>query len=104
MICSLILVSYLAKVHLIEDHLVGMADSPEARDECQDRDHSQSKLVVPFSLYGLLRCTLELADRIVGDVWCVCCVCVGCVTLGSSLADSVGGHCRWSLAQIGQIS
>jgi len=97
-------VSYLAKVHLIEDHLVGMADSPEARDERQYRDHAQSELVVPFSLYSLLRCALELGDRIVGDVGCLCCVCVGCAALCSSLADSVGGHCRWSSVQIGWIS
>lgn len=103
-ICSLVLVSYLAKVHFIEHHLVGMANPPEARDECQDRYDSESKLVVPFSLYSLLRRALELVDRVVCDVWRLCCVCVGCAALPSSLADSVGGHCRWSVARIGSIS
>jgi hypothetical protein len=82
---------YLAKVYFIEHHLVGMADAPEARDESQDCDHSQSKLVVPFSLYCLFCDTLELFDRIL----CVhdwCCFCVSRAALSASLANSIGGH------------
>lgn len=83
--------SYLAKVHLIEHHLVGMADAPEASDERQDCDHYQSKLVVPFTLHRLFCNALELVDFIFG-VHDLRRLCVGRAALSSSLADSIGGH------------
>jgi hypothetical protein len=100
--------SYLAEVYFIEYHLVGMADAPEAGDESQDGDHSQSKLIVPFSLYCLFRDTLELLDRIL-SVHGWCCFCVSRAALSSSLADSAGGHiwriraCRAQLVKEGEM-
>lgn len=44
--------SYLAKVHLVKDDLVGMADTPESCDECQYGDDCQRDLVVPIGARG----------------------------------------------------
>ena len=92
---NLYLYAHLAKVHLIKHHLVGMADTPEAGDKCQDRDHSERKLVVPFSLYRLFRNALELADCLV-YIDARGCFCVIRAALSSSLANSsIGGHVWW---------
>lgn len=85
------LCSYLAKVHLIEHHLVWVADAPETGDECQNCNHGESKLVVPFPLYCLFRNAFKLVDRIF-------CVddrggfCVSRAALPPSLAHSIGSH------------
>jgi len=39
---------YLAKMNLVEDDLIGMADSPEPCDKRQNRDYDQSEPIIPF--------------------------------------------------------
>jgi len=40
--------TYLSKVDLIEDDLIGMPNAPESRYECKGCYHYQSDFVVPF--------------------------------------------------------
>lgn len=40
--------SYLSKMYLIKDHLVGMSNAPESSYESQKRYQTQCKLVIPF--------------------------------------------------------
>lgn len=40
--------THLAKVDLVEDNLIGVGDSPEARPETQQGYDNQGDLVVPF--------------------------------------------------------
>ena len=40
--------AYLAEMDLVKDHLPRMADAPEARHECHQRDKEEGRLVVAF--------------------------------------------------------
>lgn len=46
--------AYLAKVNLVKDDLVGVADAPEARDETENGHDGQGNPVVPFAARLLL--------------------------------------------------
>lgn len=50
--------SYLAKMHFIKDHLVGVADADKSRDEGENGDYSEDDFIVEliasrFALAGL---------------------------------------------------
>ena len=57
--------TYLAKVNLVKDDLVGMCDAPEARNECEHSDYCQSQLVIPFILDRLFGLLLHLSQVLI---------------------------------------
>lgn len=60
--------TYLSKVNLIEDDLIGMANSPESSEEGERGDGSKTKLVVTLSSNGnlLLRSLCKLVEFSLG--------------------------------------
>lgn len=56
--------TYLSKVNLIEDDLIGMADSPESSEEGEGGDGSKTKLVITLSpdRTSLLRSLCKLVE------------------------------------------
>jgi hypothetical protein len=60
--------SYLAKVDFIKHNLVGVCDGVETCCESEERDDSQSKLVVPIVRGGLLGLALQLREVVAGLV------------------------------------
>jgi hypothetical protein len=65
--------TYLAKVHFIEDYLIGVGDTPEPCDEGKRRHYCYRNLVVPFwlllaRLVGLR--FLEEVGGLLGDKLC----------------------------------
>lgn len=43
---------YLSEVHLVENDLIGVADSPEPSDESQGRDQDEADLVIGLATDG----------------------------------------------------
>lgn len=63
--------SYLAKVHLIKDYLVGMPDTPEPGYEGEDCDDRDGNLVIPFGalfLWLIWLDPLESSGSLLGDL------------------------------------
>lgn len=54
--------TYLAEVHLVKDHLIGVADAPESCNESENGDDGEGELVVPFSGCSLLGLLLQLVE------------------------------------------
>ena len=60
--------TYLAKVHLVKDDLVGMCNAPEARNESECSNYHQRNLVLPVILDYLLGLLLYLSQVLIINV------------------------------------
>jgi hypothetical protein len=80
--------TYLAKVYLIKDDLIGMSDTPEPGYECKHRHDRDGQLVIP--LIALLR----------GLVW-LCLLQDICDLLYNLLRERLGVWCCWALLVLG---
>lgn len=75
--------SYLSKVNLVENDLVGMANSPEAGDECQDGYDGEGSLVIALGTNGLALCSLLYILEVhrLGALFVVLLACAGDIAL-----------------------